>query len=112
MGSIFEKLQEKLYLVELEKAFLKKGFKLTKTFFIDKNKIKVITNKGDTIQVDLNNKPPTWKLNNLEKGEVFGESFSDVASEYEFEMQTETTLKFNFTGFKNFFNQEYKNEIK
>jgi len=87
MSDTFSKLNEKLFLVEIEKSFLKKGMKISNTKFIIKKigfGIKFVINK-DTILVQECAGKVVWKINNINKGELLGDSILDIVPEYEYE---------------------------
>jgi len=79
--TFFEEIHNKEIQFLFEDSFKDKNLNISE-FVLLENGYKFLVNKRDRITV-YNDK--TWKLNGLNKGEIFGKSLMDVCSDYLFE---------------------------
>jgi hypothetical protein len=82
--SFFKEIQLKEIQYNFEDAFKLKDLNVSEFVLNEEdNSCKFLVNKKDRIKVDLSNKK--WKLNGLDKGEIFGKSVTDVSGDYLYE---------------------------
>ena len=87
----FSELNKHLLMDNIKKSFMKKGFLLSEINVLEfrENHIEVslVTKCGNKILVEKYHTNIHWKLNNMNMGEVIGNSICDVAGDYEYQMK-------------------------
>ena len=89
-NSIFDDIQKRIIVKEINDSFCKKGYMVTEISFLEytENKIaiKIMTSDKNKIVVEKDLTSMTWKLNALPMGSVMGKDVSDVAYSYNSEL--------------------------